>query len=328
MIIRLIGSFNRKMGGLRTLLFYIRIGLLWPILKHVLSHPFKVLSYKKAYSEILNKVEPLLMEKYAPLMRERKEYYATQPLEHHRSNIVWFCWLQGIEQAPSVVKVCYESLKRNLSDKDIRVIDAKNWNEYVSLPDIIVKKWEKKEMPTPHFTDLIRLQLLIQYGGTWIDSTVLCTGLTPQNEKQTNSFLDADLFLFQYTQPGSDQWGGIGNWFISACTNNKVLLVLRDMLLAYWKDFDFVMDYFVFHLFFSMLRDVYPAEIAAMPYGYAGNSVGLGYHLGSMFRAEKWARLTRNVAFHKLTYNVKKEVLRGKDNYYHHIMDGAELLYS
>ena len=318
-------SYYRKFGGLRVIRYYAKMGLLWPVAKVVLSNPFNRRSYKKAYSVVLNRVEPFLTEQYAPLMKERRDYYATQLLEHKLSNLVWFCWLQGIEQAPPVVKVCYDSLQRHLADREIRVIHAENWQDYVSLPEYIVKKWQKKQIPNPHFTDLIRLQLLIQYGGTWIDSTVLCTGLTPQNEKQTKSFLDADLFLFQYTQPGSNQWGGTGNWFITACTNNKVLLVLRDMLLTYWKDFDCVVDYFLFHLFFSMLREVYPSEIAAMPYGYAGNSIGLGYHLGSKFIADKWKRLTDNVAFHKLTYNVRREVLNGKNNYYHYIMNNFDI---
>ena len=302
---------------------YGRYGVLRDMMIIVFAHPFNRQSYKKAYSAALNKIEPILIEKYTPLMKKRKAYYSTQSLEHHRSNIVWFCWLQGLEQAPPVVKVCYDSLRRQLTDREIKVIDAENWKEYVRLPEYIVEKWQKKQIPNPHFTDLIRLQLLIQHGGTWIDSTVLCTGLTPQNEKQTKSFLDADLFLFQYTQPESNQWGGTGNWFITACTNNELLLVLRDMLFVYWKEYDCVVDYFIFHLFFSMLRDMYPEKIAAMPYGYAGNSVGLGYHLGSKYKAEKWERLTNNVAFHKLTYNVRKEVLKGKDNYYHHIVNVA-----
>lgn len=317
-------SYFKKLGGFQTVRQYAKYKVLWGMAKTVLTNPFSRQSYKKAYSEALKKVEPLLTEKYSPLMKERKEHYASPSMNHHRSNIVWFCWLQGIEQAPPVVKVCYDSLKGHLSDRDIRVIDAENWTDYVSLPEYIVQKWQKKQIPNPHFTDLIRLQLLIKYGGTWIDSTVICTGLTPQNEKQTKSFLDADLFLFQYTQPGSDQWGGIGNWFITACTNNNVMLVLRDMLFAYWKEFDCVVDYFIFHLFFSMLRDVYPSEIAAMPYGYAGNSVWLGYHLGSEFKADKWEKLTQNVAFHKLTYSIRSEVLKVTDNYYHHITDGVE----
>ncbi len=143
----------------------------------------------------------------------------------------------------------------------------------------------------------------------------------PENEQATLSYLDADLFMFQYTQPRSTQWGGIGNWFITACTNNEVLMVLRDMLFAYWKDYDFIMDYYIFHLFFSMLREAYPEQIAAMPYGYARRSLALVYHWGEQFDEDKWKKLTSKVCFHKITPVVRKDVLKGKNNYYHHIVD-------
>ena len=42
------------------------------------------------------------------------------------------------------------------------------------------------------FTDMLRLELLCQYGGTWIDATVLCTG-----GEGINELLDPDLFVFQ-----------------------------------------------------------------------------------------------------------------------------------
>ena len=241
---------------------------------------------------------------------------------NRRSKKVWFCWLQGIESAPLVVKACYSSLQKHLIDRDILLIDNNNWKDYVTLPDYIIQKWERKLIPSPLFSDLIRLQLLIKYGGSWIDSTVLCTGFTPQNEKISKSFLDADLFMFQYTRPGSSQWGGIGNWFITSCTNNEVLLVLRDMLFAYWREYDCVSDYYIFHLFFSMLREVYPEEINSMPYGYAGNSIALGYHLGDKFEAAKWERVTSKVCFHKLAHTVRRSVDQDNDNYYHHIVDG------
>lgn len=126
--------------------------------------------------------------------------------------------------------------------------------------------------------------------------------------------------MFQYTRPGSNQWGGIGNWFISACTNNEVLMVLRDMLYAYWKDYDCLVNYYVFHLFFSMLREVFAGEIAAMPYGYAIRSLALVAHWGEPFEQEMWERLTSRVCFHKLAYSVKKEVLKGKGNYYQYVI--------
>ena len=311
----------RQFGGLKVVGYFAKMGALWPMVRAILRNPFSRESYKTAYSAAVQTITPILREKYAPIMAERKELYAGQTLLHEKSRIVWFCWLQGMENAPVVVKACYESLCRNLSNRKIKVIDSENWKEYIELSEYIVQRWEKKQIPSAHFTDLIRLQLLIKYGGTWIDSTVLCTGLTPENEETTRAFLDADLFMFQYTRPGSDKWGGIGNWFISACTNNEVLMVLRDILFAYWKDYDCLLDYYMFHLFFTMLRDVYPQEIAAMPYGYAVPSISLVHHWGERFDKEKWERFTSKVCFHKLAYSVKKEVLEGEGNYYRYIVE-------
>ena len=51
-------------------------------------------------------------------MKEIAEHISTSSttvrLEHKRSKQIWFCWLQGIENAPEVVKACYRSLQRHL----------------------------------------------------------------------------------------------------------------------------------------------------------------------------------------------------------------------
>lgn len=52
------------------------------------------------------------------------------------------------------------------------MIDNGNWRDYVELPEYIIQRWDKKQISPAHFTDLLRLQLLIKYGGTWIDATV------------------------------------------------------------------------------------------------------------------------------------------------------------
>ena len=277
--------------------------------------PFNRQVYLGIYKDLARGVEPVLIKKYGPMMRERAVFYSKLELEHHRSNIIWFCWLQGLENAPNIVKACYGSLRFHLSDREIKVIDNRNWRDYIELPEYVEEKWKKKQIPPAQFSDLIRVQLLIKYGGTWIDSTVLCTGY-----EHTKDFLDADLFMFQYTWPKGGQWLGISNWFISSCSNNEVLLVLRDMLFAYWKDYDFTLSYYIFHLFFSMLREVYPEQIGTMPYGYSMNSLVLGQHWMESFKQVKWDRLTSRVNFHKLVHSVKKEVMEGKGNYYHYII--------
>ena len=310
-----------QLGGLRLVREYARMGLLWPSMKMVLRRPFCRQMYKQVYLDMVRKVEPLLVKKYRPQMKEIADTYAARLFEHQRNKKIWFCWLQGLENAPEVVKSCYNSILSHLGSigYSIVVIDERNWRDYIDLPDYIIRRREKKQITSAHFSDLLRLELLIKYGGTWIDSTVLCTGESTIG-LQLTSYLDADLFMFQYTQPGSDKWGGIGNWFISACSNNKVLMALRDMLYAYWREHDCILDYYIFHLFFDMLREVFPEEIGSMPYAYAPRSLALVHHWGERFDEAKWKRLTERVCFHKLTYMRDKVPTKVEGSYYEFVL--------
>lgn len=310
-----------QLGGLRLVRQYAKMGLLWPAAKKVLRHPFSKQTYKQVYLDTVRKVEPMLIKQYRPVMRKMADRVRNEgmALERKRSKIIWFCWLQGIENAPEVVKACHRSLQRNMEGYEIIVIDEKNWHEYIDLPDYIIRHREKKQIPSAHFSDLLRLELLIRYGGTWIDSTVLCTG-EPADGLPLTTYLDTDLFMFQYTEPGNSEWGGIGNWFITACTNNEVLMVLRDMLYAYWREHDCVLNYYLFHLFVGMLREVFPEQIAVMPYAYAPRSLALVHHWGEPFDEAKWKRLTERVCFHKLTYMKDKVPAKVEGTYYEYIL--------
>ncbi len=344
----------RQFGGLGLVIEYVKLGALMPAVITGVKCLAKRQSFKAIYPEVLKRVEPYLIQKYgSKVLGQAKRQSRAQEvkssrslsLEHKRSKMIWFCWLQGLEQAPPIVKACYNSLRRHLTDREIKVIDNENWKEYVDLPDYIVEKWKKGRIPAALFSDLLRLELLIKYGGTWIDSTVLCTGFkfqdcppgesahvrdssikfgSPLTQSQTSSykwkeFLDADLFLFQYTKQGSIPVS-ISNWFIASCSNNDVLIVLRDMLYAYWKDYDCTLDYYIFHLFFSMLSKEYTEEILAMPYGQSMNSLVIMHHLGEKFNQEKWEKLTQRVSFHKLAFRVSKEIKEDKDNYFNKII--------
>lgn len=311
-----------QLGGFRLLKVYSRMGVLTSLGVSFIRILLTGKPPKQINSEIGKNIIPFLKDKYAPLLLERKAYYQEQSLNHQRSNIVWFCWLQGLEQAPPIVKACLASLKQHLTDKEIKIITEKNWREYLDLPDHIIHRWERKQIPPALFTDLLRLQLLIRYGGTWIDSTVLCTGTEHAKE-----FLDSDLFMFQYRAPEttSASFEGISNWFITSCKNNEILLILRDMLYTYWKDYDCTLYYFIFHVFFSMIAKEYPEKFSNMPYGYSIWSFTLENHWVESFNQKKWDKLTSLVNFHKLYYRVGDNLEKGEGNFYHWILEKYKL---
>lgn len=304
----------RQFGGMRLVREYARLGLVPTIVKSFFRCIVKRQSFKKMYSGILKVVEPHLLQKYRPILKERKAYYAENPQPHERSRNVWVCWLQGMESAPPVVQACYNSLLKNLPDREIKVIGGNNWGDYVDLPGYIREKWEQKRIPPALFSDLLRLQLLIKYGGTWIDAAVLCTGKCPE-------YMDADLFVFRYNKAPGDRPLSISNWFITSCSGNEVLTVLRDVLFCYWHDYDCSLDYYIFHLFFQELAAEYPDVIAGMPYAYSPGSLVLAKHWAEPFDVEKWERLTANVSIHKLTYRLPDGLADDNGNYYNHILN-------
>lgn len=327
---KLIFRYN-QFGGSKLVWQYAKLGALWPAAKASVRCLVTRQSFKGIYPEVLRKIEPFLIQKYGSKVQEFKKFNSSRELKHEHPKVIWWCWLQGIENAPSIVKACFNSLKQ-LTGYSLVIIDNSNWREYVELPGYIAKKWEKKQIPPALFSDLLRLELLIKYGGTWIDSTVLCTGFKEFNglsssSGSTNSpsvqefkrYLDADLFLFQYTKQGSIPVS-ISNWFISACSNNEVLMVLREMLYAYWKEYDCVLDYYIFHLFFAMISKEYPEQISAMPHGQSQNSLVLLHHWGEKFEQKKWDKLTSQVCFHKLAFRVNDRVKNNKENYFNYIL--------
>ena len=98
-------------------------------------------------------------------------------------------------------------------------------------------------------------------------------------------------------------------------------MTLRDMLFAYWKDYNCTLDYYIFHLFFAMVAKEYPEQIAAMPYGYSVRSLTLLHHLNEVFDHDRWNKFISKVSFHKLAFRLNNEIIENRGNYYNWILN-------
>ena len=305
----------REFGGFRLIREYARMGLLPLCFKQVMA----VLSRRKkameAYGSILERVGGFLRSKYEPVLNDIDQGNSMK-MEGKHSRYVWICWLQGMENAPNLVQVCYKSIQQHLQDRDVVLLTEEKIGQYVSLPDYIVKKYKEGIIPTAHYTDLLRLELLVRYGGTWIDATVLCTGFESLNGHEFKEVFDADLFLFQQLRKGETRYLGISNWFISSCSDNWVLKELRDLLFRYWKDYDCVVHYYMFHLFFGMIMEKHPEEAVKMPrYGNRPPHY-LSRRMGDKYDEAWMTELKEHCCFHKLNYRLGDKVLESKDTFY------------
>ena len=296
---------------------YIRLGVLLTFLKEVIKVIFSRRPLKTAYPGVSKKIEPILRKQYSPLLEQLSEKYNDMSLEHRRNDTIYSSWMQGYGKAPLLVKMCLTSQRKYIKNKKFVLITSENQQDYITLPDYIEEKCRKGIIPYAVYTDLVRLELLIKYGGTWIDSTVLCI-----DGNYPKEMLNSDLFLFWFKEEKNEKYKGFSSWFMSACSNNKMLLMARDLLYQYWRDYDCLIDYFVFHKFLWMLKDAFPEEFAAMPQYCSYDALQIGYVLEKECDDRQMDEFLKNSSFHKLDYRKSKEYTDdGKRTYYKRIID-------
>lgn len=233
--------------------------------------------------------------KYKKVLKKMPKYEGT----NEYSNKVWWCWFQGVENAPDIQKACLKSLQEQLKDTDreIVVITEDNMFDYVEFPDYILEKYNKGIISKTHFSDLLRLELLLRHGGTWIDSTTYCTNYQ-------EDLFDIPLFMYKAVKRGNDTILA-DNWFITAEKNNPVLRTVRDLLYLYWKQHNYVMDYFIFQLIFTMVcKEKYFQEFVNIPGWSNTAALMMNYELFSKYSPERFEQLSRMSSFHKLTHKL------------------------
>lgn len=302
-----------KQGGMNLIRQYRRGGALFTA-----AGEFLLLGKSKKALEILRlsaqyKIKRNLEKKYRKEIQTFLSDYRDD-LPHETSDKVWVCWFQGMDNAPDLVKKCYKSLQDNLTDREIILITSDNMSDYVDFPDFIIDKWKNGQITHTHMTDLLRTELLIRYGGMWIDATVFCTS---KREDIPDYFFNSDLFLYQILKPGRDgQAQPVSSWLIGAKTNNKILLMTRYLCYEYWKKNTDLVDYFLFHDFVVISlehnedewKKIIPRDNAA-PHC-------LLLRLFEQYDEEMWEAIKAQTPFHKMTYKFSKEQTEIKGTYY------------
>lgn len=199
-----------------------------------------------------------------------------------------------------------------MADKDVVLLTTENMFDYIQFPPFIVEKWKAGIITHTHMTDLMRLELLIRYGGLWLDATVFCS-----DSSIPSYFYQSDLFMYQCLKPGRDGHANyISSWLMSAKTNSKVLMAVRDLCYAYWKENNSMWDYFLLHDFIAIVLDRFQEDARAIvPRDNATPHILL-LRLFDKFDEETWNTIKAQTQFHKLTYKFTEEQKRMKGTYY------------
>ena len=227
-----------------TLLFYIKVKV-GKFLANVCS---MFVRNREKRHRLRNRLDPLNPER---CIRYLKRHYTQQPAiaEYEGDtlqNPVWVCWLQGLEQAPTLVQNCVSSIRRNLSpDQQLVIVTASNYADYVDLSPIIVDKWQRGIITNTHFSDLFRIYALARHGGCWIDATCLLMRPIPSDILLSPLYIMRTHGEFSYTM--------IQSCFMCCRKNNYVIRKWCAAMNAYWEHENSLVNYFTLHLMFIAL---------------------------------------------------------------------------
>ena len=286
---------------------------------------YKEMMPKKLFNKIQNKTyfktQKMVGEDWDRVLKE----YFTNKIEteqikpkktFNNEKIIWQFWGQGwdFEKLPDVVKISYKSVEKYKKDYEIIHLNMNNINDYLEIPAYILKKVEDKKMGFAHFTDIIRLALLYNYGGVWIDSTILLTDYLSQE------YFEMDYFMFQrddnlenkkdwedyddfYFSWNNEMKVRVLNSIIFAKKNNEIIKTLLDMLLIFWEHNDLVPNYFFFQVLYTELIENYykKKQCKIVSDTLTHELIRVWF---DKFSQEKLDEITKRNNVHKLTYKI------------------------
>ena len=248
-----------------------------------------------------------LRRKYGTFLKNLPNYNHS----YITNKTIFWCWLKGLNNITKLGLSCLNSIKKNLKDYNLIIINDSNIKDYVHIPKYIMDKYKNGIFTPTHFSDILRLELLNKYGGTWIDASVLITKYEPR-------FYNNILFFFG----DKSEDGCVGSsWFITSEKGSPILRTTLDLLYEYWKKNNKLYNYFLLHLFIKMACDKYKDDYNKVLFISNRAPHLLQKKLRNKFNKTLYNNILEKASVHKLTIHLKDDEFKNNTFYSHIIFE-------
>ena len=137
---------------------------------------------------------------------------------------IYSLWIQGEENAPELVKCNWQRWQRLNPEYELIILDKES-----SLTYLTDFPFDVSGLPVQAYSDIVRLTLLVRYGGIWTDATVF--PVKPLAQWLPELMYGNDSFAYDrgLTNPMP-----ISSWFLVARPNSVIMKKWYDLMRAYW----------------------------------------------------------------------------------------------
>ena len=252
-------------------------------------------------------------------------YDYNRPLPEEDRNLqnhIWICWWQGVDNAPALVQRCIESVQKNAGDHPVTILTEENYKDYVTIPAWAEARYKAGSLSRTHYSDLLRLSVLAEHGGMWLDATFFCGG--PGVE---------DYFsypLWSIKRPdylhASVACGYFANYSLLCSYENRwIFATIRDFFLQYWKENEVLIDYLLtdYLIVLAQHRDSRIAQAFGQIVPNNPACDELGKVLGEPFDPKVWNQLREKTSLFKLTWKQDfPKQKNGQETFYAKLISG------
>ena len=258
-----IKTYKEKAGLSKGLALYFAINVLTK--NYLEKHRYTInIRHDILCKEICNRI-PQTLKRYNRYYRCGKKPVYPEP--------IWLCWLDGYDDMNNIIKRCTKSLFDNAKDHPVIFIDKNSVTDYITIPEHIQKKRDLGIISAALYCDVIRMLLLKEYGGLWVDADLYVS-------KQISEDFFARSFISEknnhqdihYTE--AIKYIGKGNWsvqVIGGWKEDDILSFVCDGLIEYWENSDVEIDYFIFDYLIEIARRKIPGADKAIKEGAVDN---------------------------------------------------------
>nr|WP_057750912.1 capsular polysaccharide synthesis protein [Limosilactobacillus frumenti] len=239
--------------------------------------------------------------------------------ESENNGPIWVFWWQGKDEMPLIVKKCYKSVLRYAGDRQVILINKRNFRKFTDISNIIIDKEEKGMITLTHFSDILRFNLLKNYGGLWLDATMFVT--SEITEKYFSPIFTCSGFPNDdYFFVAKGRWTG---FLIGGCKGSEIFVFMDNFFKRYWSRNDYLIDYFLidYALFFAWknnLSNFYSFTSKTKKLNNP-NLFELSKLLNKPFNLEKYNSILKDTEMYKLSY--KKNLSHNENSFYNIIIN-------
>jgi glycosyltransferase involved in cell wall biosynthesis len=286
----------------------------------IVGNIYKEFFDKESYRETYISIKKYLTDNYKNIIGKYQnitdDYEANMNIDE---SPVWICWWDGEEAMPDIVNACFKSVCNNAGIHPVKLITKYNYLEFTTIPDYIIDKVDKNIISITHLADILRMCLLYEHGGLWIDSTVFVSAeFKPYLFEQdfftvrNSSAISFDISEYKWT-----------SFCIGGKKRNLFFAFMRDMFYEYWKKEEKLIHYFLLDYCISIAYDEIPLfrnMIEKIPYSNP-QIYNIVQNFYNEFDRTVYEQICLDTDFHKLTWKQKfSSIINGKQTFYGYIL--------